>query len=184
MGGGWKANDVRRTNLRLGKTDGCMSLRVRLTGGRSARQMADEWWFEGGWRTVEDGLRFPMVGAWLGSGCIVVELSLRLPRGGCPSALCASRDSQRIRREGRDAADGRRLTDAWEVVVWWLKDGCVCVEFVLDDTWTNWTRRTVASVVERRLRRGATDGWRMIVPPTWSQSGRTAVRCVLAVRFA
>ena len=45
------------------------------------------------------GLRFPMVGAGLESGCIMVELSMRLPRGGLLSVrgrskgalLCASR---------------------------------------------------------------------------------------------
>ena len=35
----------------------------------------------------------------------MVELSVRLPRGGCPSALCASRDSRTIQRDGRDAGN-------------------------------------------------------------------------------
>ena len=46
-----------------------------------------------------------MVGVGLRSGCIAVEFALRLPRGGCPSALCASRDSRTIQRDGRDAGN-------------------------------------------------------------------------------
>ena len=39
----------------------------------------------------KSGLRFPMVGAGLGNGCIVVELALRLPRSGCGRARVGRR---------------------------------------------------------------------------------------------
>ena len=64
--------------------------------GRSRGRGACGWWLEGGLKMVGVGLR---------SGCIVVEFALRLPRGGCPSALCASRDSRTIQRDGRDAGN-------------------------------------------------------------------------------
>ena len=41
----------------------------------------------------------------LGNCCMVFELALRLPRGGCSSSLCASRDSRTIQRDGRDAGN-------------------------------------------------------------------------------
>ena len=74
-----------------------------------------------------EGLRFPMVGAglesgcwmvwemveWrlvasvseLESGCIVAELALRVPKGGRMSVRFASRDSRTIQRIGRDAGN-------------------------------------------------------------------------------
>ena len=48
--------------------------------------MSKGWWLEGGWRrvevAVEGRLKYPMVGVGLRSGCVVVELAMRLPRGG------------------------------------------------------------------------------------------------------